>query len=48
MIARARGVFGDNFDYLSDLHERLEFLGVEDPYVSDLYAATEALRRNPA
>ncbi|MDG4650180.1 gamma-glutamylcyclotransferase [Roseibacterium sp. SDUM158017] len=47
MIARARGVFGDNFDYLSDLHERLEFLGVEDPYVLDLYAATEALRRNP-
>jgi cation transport protein ChaC len=47
MIARASGFLGDNFDYLSQLHERLEFLGVEDAYVAELYAATEALRRNP-
>lgn len=44
MIARAKGLFGSNFDYLSDLHERLDFLGLEDPYVSELYAATDALR----
>lgn len=45
MIARATGVFGDNFDYLSELQERLEILGVEDPYVSELYAAADAMRR---
>jgi len=44
MIARARGMFGTNFDYLSDMHERLEFLGIEDSYISELYAATDALR----
>jgi glutathione-specific gamma-glutamylcyclotransferase len=44
MIARARGMFGGNFDYLSELHERLCLLGVEDPYVSALYAAADALR----
>lgn len=44
MIAQASGLFGDNFDYLSDLNNRLEVLGVEDPYVSELYAATVALR----
>ena len=47
MIARAKGMFGDNFDYLSDLHEHLDLLGIEDPYVSALYAATDALRRKP-
>ena len=37
-------MFGNNFDYLSDLHKRLDFLGTEDPYVSALYVATDALR----
>lgn len=44
MIARATGIFGDNFDYLADLHERLDILGVDDPYVSELHAAAHALR----
>ena len=44
MIARAKGMFGTNFDYLSDMHERLEILGIEDIYVSELYAATDTLR----
>lgn len=48
MIARAKGMFGDNFDYLSDLHERLDLLGIEDTYVSALYAATGDLRGKSA
>lgn len=48
MISCAKGLFGDNMDYLSDLHERLMFLGVKDPYVSELYAAADALRGKPA
>ena len=48
MIARAKGMFGTNFDYLSDMHEHLEFLGIEDAYVSSLYAATNALRGQSA
>lgn len=43
MIARASGFFGANFDYLSDMHEHLKLLGVEDIYVSDLYAAVSTL-----
>ena len=34
MIARAKGMFGTNFDYLSDMYERLEILGIEDKYVN--------------
>jgi cation transport protein ChaC len=44
MIARAEGSLGTNFDYLSDTHERLELLGIEDLYVSDLYAAVGTLQ----
>ena len=44
MIARAKGFLGTNFDYLSDTHERLKFLEIEDNYVSELYAAVNALR----
>lgn len=44
MIAHASGFLGSNFDYLSELYGRLEILGVDDPYVSELYAATVALR----
>jgi glutathione-specific gamma-glutamylcyclotransferase len=44
MIARAEGIFGTNFDYLRNTHERLELLGIEDTYVSDLYATAGALR----
>lgn len=44
MIARAKGLFGSNFDYLSDLHRQLDRLGVADPHVSALYDATLALR----
>lgn len=45
MIARARGLFGENFAYLADLNARLTLLGIEDPYVSALYAETERRRR---
>lgn len=48
MIAHASGFLGDNFDYLSNVYEGLEVLGVEDPYVSELYAATVALRETSA
>ena len=44
MIAGAKGMFGENFDYLSDLRAQLDLLGLEDPYISELHAATEALR----
>lgn len=44
MISRAKGMFGTNIDYLSDMHERLELLEIEDIYVSELFAATDALR----
>ena len=44
MIARAQGLFGSNFDYLSDLREHLILLGIDDPYVSALHAAADALR----
>jgi cation transport protein ChaC len=44
MIARARGFLGTNFDYLSDTHERLKILQIEDTYVSELYAAVNARR----
>jgi len=44
MIARAKGFLGTNFDYLSDTHERLKILEIEDNYVSELYAAVNALR----
>lgn len=42
MIARAEGMLGRNIDYLTDLYDHLELLGVEDPYVSDLHALTRA------
>ena len=48
MIARAKGMFGTNFDYLSDMYERLEILGIEDKYVSELYTATDTLRNTSA
>lgn len=44
MIAQAQGILGTNFDYLSDTHERLQFLGIEDTYISDLFAAVGSLR----
>lgn len=48
MIARAEGFFGTNFDYLSDTHQHLKALKIQDPYVSDLLAAVVALRNNSA
>ncbi|PUB12177.1 cation transport protein ChaC [Yoonia sediminilitoris] len=45
MIARATGMFGGNFDYLSDLHERLDLLEVDDTHISELYATSDSLRR---
>lgn len=44
MISRAEGFLGTNFDYLSNTHEHLQHLGIEDTYISELYAATGALR----
>ncbi|OSQ43380.1 gamma-glutamylcyclotransferase [Marivita geojedonensis] len=44
MIAHAKGFLGKNFDYLSDLNEHLDILGIEDAYVSALYNATAAAR----
>lgn len=44
MIAHAKGLLGSNFEYLSDLHARLQLLDVQDPYVTELYDASVALR----
>ena len=43
MIARARGIFGTNFEYLSDTHRHLKLLGVDDAYISELFARASAL-----
>jgi cation transport protein ChaC len=43
MISRAEGFLGTNFEYLSNTHEHLEILGIEDTYVSELYASVGAL-----
>jgi glutathione-specific gamma-glutamylcyclotransferase len=43
MIARAQGMLGSNRDYLSDTHEQLQLLCIDDVYVSKLYAAVCAL-----
>ena len=40
----AAGILGTNFDYLSDTREHLELMGIEDTYISELYAAVGALR----
>ena len=45
MIARASGFLGRNFDYLADLAERLELLGIHDPYVATLHEAAKAERQ---
>ena len=39
---------GANSDYLSDMYERLNFLGSGDNYVSELYIATDTLRNTSA
>ncbi len=39
MIARAEGILGTNYDYLADTHERLALLGIEDRYISELFAS---------
>ena len=44
MIARAKGFLGTSFDYLSDTHERLKLLEIEDDYISELYEAAKVLR----
>jgi cation transport protein ChaC len=44
MIALAEGMFGTNFDYLSDMQRHLKALGIEDDYVTDLYTSVCALR----
>lgn len=44
MIARAAGVLGSNFDYLSNTHEHLELLGIDDNYVAELRAAAGSIR----
>ena len=44
MIARAEGVLGTNYDYLSDTHQHLEFLGIEDKYILDVFEAVSAMR----
>ncbi|OUS05340.1 hypothetical protein A9Q96_12020 [Rhodobacterales bacterium 52_120_T64] len=44
MISRAEGFLGTNFDYLSNTHDHLKLLEIEDTYVSELYAAVDNLR----
>ena len=44
IIARAKGFLGTSFDYLSDTHERLKLLEIEDDYISELYEAAKVLR----
>jgi glutathione-specific gamma-glutamylcyclotransferase len=44
MIARAKGMFGSNFVYLSDMHKHLEVLGFEDNYITKLFSAVGSMR----
>jgi cation transport protein ChaC len=45
MIARANGFLGSNYDYLAELSERLDLLGIDDPYVATLLDATKSERQ---
>ena len=38
LIASGKGVLGTNREYLVQLATQLEALGIEDPYVAQLYA----------
>jgi cation transport protein ChaC len=42
MIASGRGVLGTNREYLVQLAQQLDALGIEDPYVKDLYRQIDA------
>lgn len=44
MIAHARGMLGTNFDYLAGTYEHLNLLGIDDPYITDLYSRACDLR----
>ena len=44
MIAHAEGDLGSNFEYLDNLRAQLALLGIEDAYVTALYARVTALR----
>ncbi len=44
MIASAEGLLGPNFDYLADAYAHLKLLGINDPYVADLFVRTTAFR----
>ncbi|MDF1727328.1 MAG: gamma-glutamylcyclotransferase [Sulfitobacter sp.] len=44
MIAHAEGHLGTNQAYLDQTHGGLAFLGIEDPYISDLYRRVRALK----
>jgi len=45
MIAHAEGVLGSNREYLENLLERLEALGLSDPEMLELHEMVEAARR---
>ena len=38
LIASGKGVLGTNREYLVQLATQLEVLGIEDPYIRQLYA----------
>ena len=43
MIASGKGVLGTNREYLVQLAMQLDALGIEDPYVGELYRHIDAL-----
>jgi len=45
MIAQAAGILGSNFDYLSDTHEHLALLSIEDKYISEVLAIAAGLNK---
>jgi cation transport protein ChaC len=42
LIASGKGILGTNREYLVQLATQLEVLGIEDPYVAQLYAQIDA------
>lgn len=44
MIATAEGMLGTNFDYLASTYEHLSLLGIDDPYITDLYSRASDVR----
>ena len=43
-LARGEGLFGSSFEYIENIVERLEQLGIEDAHLRELYEAAKVKR----